>query len=340
MAFISDTFLDSNFDKSNELGVKTFYFLGWSDVLRYGIRNMLIRRGESVEGRITLMRDLGHQHYYFHIDDYKFFIKTVGFKDVVCTQNPKEVYKRLLDIKKQMPVKKKQWPEAPLISNANETCIDTYIFDYWKAIDKIGGSKGFGNRGMIFCGPPGTGKSTTMKYIADVGQQLFKLDVFKLGVSDFMKIIDSGQDLPSEDIILIDDIDANILMDRRITKNPYTSKLLSCLDGIDKQSGRVILVSTNEPIDNIDPALKRAGRLSKTLIFDLPSDSMVNIFCEKNDLKDPHRFYGRTLADIDEFVCSARIQNALYGTDINDYYNEFEKHRFILKEVESEYKNA
>ena len=53
----------------------------------------------------------------------------------------------------------------PVLPEKTFNRIETTVFEFCKAIQAFGTPKGFGNVGIILTGPPGTGKSETMRWI-------------------------------------------------------------------------------------------------------------------------------------------------------------------------------
>jgi transitional endoplasmic reticulum ATPase len=74
-------------------------------------------------------------------------------------------------------------------------------------------------------------------------------------------------------IVFIDEIDA--LAGRRggiETQHSSVNQLLSEIDGVSGQRGVFVIGATNRP-DQLDPALLRGGRLSRTIVLGLPDEA-------------------------------------------------------------------
>ena len=77
-----------------------------------------------------------------------------------------------------------------------------------------------------------------------------------------------GENRPS--IIFIDEIDAIAGRRGQIeTHDSHVNQLLAEIDGVAGQRGVFIVGATNRP-DQLDPALLRGGRLSRTIVLGLP----------------------------------------------------------------------
>jgi len=158
--------------------------------------------------------------------------------------------------------------------------------------------------GFMFHGPPGCGKTSTIKAIANVGHRHIinlhlseiksKEQLTHLFFNDEINVLDNGKTerytIPvSERMYVIEDIDAmgDIVLRRELKKPEVVKKiqmddfgnikeeesnpidlsfLLNLLDGTLESSGRIIAISTNFP-ERIDSALIRPGRIDMIVHF-------------------------------------------------------------------------
>ncbi|NJE13225.1 CDC48 family AAA ATPase [Thermococcus sp. LS2] len=185
-------------------------------------------------------------------------------------------------------------------------------------------------KGILLYGPPGTGKTMLAKAVATESEANFigirGPEVLSKWVGESEKNIreifrKARQAAPT--VIFIDEIDA-IAPRRGTDVNRVTDRLINQLltemDGIEENSGVVVIAATNRP-DILDPALLRPGRFDRLILVPAPDETArYEIFkvhtrkmplAEDVDLKElAKRTEGYTGADI-AAVCREAAMNAM-----------------------------
>lgn len=189
-------------------------------------------------------------------------------------------------------------------------------------------------RGVVFEGPPGTGKSMTLKYLrTKADNHDIEFEVFN-DIKEFMENADDYY-RKEKKIFVFEDFDT-ALLDRDNTNgtpNQVLGKILNTLDGV-REIDNVVSIFTTNKIKLFDDAFIRPGRIDTVFTFGLPSEEDIHEFIEKYLFDFDVEYIYKTVM---EFRSSANISFAFLkgiSNDINIYKFSAEKNPSKEKIVE------
>ena len=178
-------------------------------------------------------------------------------------------------------------------------------------------------RGLLFTGPPGCGKTLTLKALAYHTAAKFITVLGKSGVddSDIQRALDvAGKCSPA--VVLFEDLDKLIE-----AKDISLSHFLNLLDGLKVLSGVLVIATCNEP-EKLDPALlHRPSRFDRIWKFPLPAVEQRLALLRKHGgtyfsemiLRDvAQRSHGFSMTYVQEVVVNALLECAHNGTNPTD----------------------
>jgi SpoVK/Ycf46/Vps4 family AAA+-type ATPase len=180
-------------------------------------------------------------------------------------------------------------------------------------------------RTYMFHGIPGTGKTSTIYTIAtELNKNIAIIDFSDKDVCDSC-IRRALYKLPSDTVLCLEDIDSLFSQDRKSDKSTITfSGVLNILDGVIKNTGLVIFMTTNLLKNLDDAAMKR--RVDYYLKFDvMKREQIINMFTRFYPHQDSEKFVERvSKLKLTPCILQKFFTRHLMSLEIIDHIQELE----------------
>jgi len=200
------------------------------------------------------------------------------------------IFKNYGDSWREFATRSKRSLESVILADGISNDILTDVLD-WKESAQWYQERGIPyRRGYLLHGPPGSGKSSFIMALAGhLNYNICMLSLCDSGLTDD-RLAESMSNIPSESIVLLEDIDAAFRQRDSDAQNFSAvtfSGLLNTLDGVTSSEERLLFMTTNH-IDALDKAIMRPGRVDRVYHVGDATDSQAKrIFS---------RFYGLSVA--------------------------------------------
>ena len=163
------------------------------------------------------------------------------------------------------------WDDV-ILGKAVKDDIDLNLVDFINNIESFKEYDLPTNRGILFAGEPGTGKTLTIDVLLSQFPNVTRIYATAdtiCGRSHVKNMYDLARKL-SPTIIVIEDIDTIASSDEDYERSPLVGEILTALNGAENNSGVITIATTNYP-DSLDVALRdRPGRFDSRIDFEVP----------------------------------------------------------------------
>jgi cell division protease FtsH len=195
---------------------------------------------------------------------------------VVSSANYRRLYRKAVRLKRaSAPPGEPPILAAGLLDTLHRNTIGYLRRDNLRRIRELGGRP---RRGVLLSGPPGNGKTSACRWIWQLCHQhgyefrLVSPDTYRAARNDCEpeEAVKALFEVSRRGVVFFDDMDS-ALRDREMNQGGDDQAVfLGAMDGIEVREGVVYVFTTNCPLDMIDPAFKRPGRIDLALQFEPP----------------------------------------------------------------------
>lgn len=229
--------------------------------------------------------------------------------------------------------------ELYFLPNNNINTVVAEVADFWKKGDRFKQYKMKHKRGILFMGPPGTGKTSVINLLVsslidndglvfyiDNHNELFWYIEF---IQNHLRLIEPDRPI----ITVIEDID------KFMDGGGIESALLNFLDGNDSVDHQITIATTNR-LSNLNDLLLRPSRFDWHIKVDKPNEEVREAFLINKglDKETAHKWAADTdnysIAELKELFCSVILLDIEYDvakTKIKDQADNVQNQTFVEK---------
>ena len=174
--------------------------------------------------------------------------------------------------------------EPPVLAAGQAEILRQNTLDFLdpKNLRRIKDLGGRPKRGLLLTGPPGNGKTSACRWLwqectrAGYEYRLVSPDAYRVarGSGNAVEAVKELFEVESSGLIFFDDMDIALRDRNTVHESDDQAVFLSALDVIEATEGVVYVFTTNCPLNLIDPAFKRPGRIDVVLQFDPPGATL------------------------------------------------------------------
>jgi hypothetical protein len=222
----------------------------------------------------------------YEIDSIRFVrVSFLPDSDVNCagfdfTAVDRKDYRRLYRIALHRRLDQQSAGEPPVLPQAQLDVLWKNTVGYLDG-DNLARVKAYGGRarrGVLLTGAPGNGKTMACRWVLEECRRrcweyhLVTPDAYRAARKN--EVVEKLFGVGRRGVVFFDDMDLALRDRDTIAETEDQAVFLSALDGLKVQEGVVFVFTTNCPLDLIDRAFKRPGRIDLALHFQAPDAAL------------------------------------------------------------------